>query len=49
MTKKELANELLTNMELTKEQYLSLCGLVDDLELDVVEKEPSWEEITSKL
>lgn len=34
MTKKQLSREFLENMDLTKEQYLELCALCDDLELD---------------
>lgn len=36
MTKAELANELLHNMDLTKEQYYSLCKLVDELGLEKI-------------
>ena len=37
MTRKELGEELLNNMELTKEQYIQLCELIDELELEEVE------------
>ena len=50
--KKELGLEILKNMDLTKEQYLSMCGLIDDLDLEkgaveIVEeeKEDTWEDI----
>ena len=32
--KKKLGKEMLENMHLTKEQYQTMCGIVDDLELD---------------
>ena len=34
MTKKQLGKEFLENMDLTREQYLELCALCDDLGLD---------------
>ena len=37
MTRKELGEELLNNMELTKEQYIQLCELIDELELEEIE------------
>ena len=48
--KKGLAREVLTNMDLTKEQYLNLCGLCDDLGLEpkpeeIEEKEDTWDDI----
>lgn len=39
MTKAELANELLHNMDLTKEQYYELCKLCDDMELERIAAE----------
>ena len=36
-TKKELGEELLNNMDLTKEQYIALCKLCDELGLEKVE------------
>ena len=50
-TKRELGLEILQNMDLTKEQYLELCELCDDLGLEKKgdepeeEKELSWEEL----
>ncbi len=44
----ELAREVRTNMDLTKEQYLEMCRLVDELDLNRPEaepEEPSWDEI----
>lgn len=48
--KRELAAEVLTNMDLTKEQYLNLCALCDELGLEpkpeeIEEKEESWDDI----
>ena len=37
MNKKELGEELLTNMDLTKEQYIAACELIEELELEKVE------------
>ena len=34
--KKELGKEILDNMDLTKEQYLELCNLIDELELEKI-------------
>ena len=52
MNKKELGKEILENMDLTKEQYMELCRLCDELELEkgraVVaseQVEQSWDEI----
>lgn len=44
----ELAREMRTNMDLTKEQYLEMCKLCDELGLNRPEaepEEPSWDEI----
>jgi len=43
--KRELANEFFENMDLTKEQYLELCKLVDELELEKYKPVPNWDEI----
>ena len=54
MTKEErtaLSKEMLTNMDLTKEQYLEMCRLCDDLDLGPVPKDPedlSWDEIVEQ-
>lgn len=51
MDKKEFGREILENMDLTKEQYLNLCGLCDDLGLEpkseeeIEEKEEDWDDI----
>ena len=50
-TKRELGREILENMDLTKEQYMELCALCDDLDLEKKGEEPeeeremSWEEL----
>lgn len=44
----ELAHEMRTNMDLTKEQYLEMCRLCDELDLnrpEVEPEEPSWDDI----
>ena len=49
----ELSKELLSNMDLTKEQYIELCRMCDDLDLEPVGDEPkeidpeslSWDEV----
>ena len=48
--KMSLAREMLTNMDLTKEQYIQMCELCDELDLypktdEPEEKELSWEEV----
>lgn len=49
--KADLAKEMLENMDLTKEQYIELCRLCDELELEKKEDEVpgpedmSWDEI----
>lgn len=48
-TKQKLAKEFFDNMDLTKEQYLSLCGLVDDLELEKLVKEETIDDILNSL
>ena len=51
MDKRELGREILENMDLTKEQYMELCALCDDLDLEKKGEEPeeeremSWEEL----
>lgn len=49
-----LAKELRTNMDLTKEQYLEICAIVDELELEpyvdeLEDKEPSWDELFDQI
>ena len=49
-----LVKELRTNMELTKEQYLEICAIVDELGLEPYveepeDKEPSWEELFDQI
>lgn len=52
--KQALSIEMLTNMDLTKEQYIEMCGLCDDLDLQPKGDEPadpedmSWEEIVGE-
>ena len=44
----ELAREMRTNMTLTKEQYLEMCKLCDELGLNRPEaepEEPSWDDV----
>ena len=46
--KKELGLEILRNMDLTKEQYIELCKMCDELDLnrlDAEPEEPSWKDI----
>ena len=46
--KQEIAEEVLKNMDITKEQYIELCRLCDDFGLERIEStppEPSWDEI----
>lgn len=49
--KMELSREILGNMNVTKEQYVEMCRLCDDLELERLEDipdepdEPSWDDI----
>lgn len=48
--KQETAEEVLKNMDITKEQYIELCKLCDDFGLERTEStsqipEPSWDEI----
>lgn len=54
--KNELGREMLDNMHLTKEQYQTMCGIVDDLELEKgpIEypeepKEEDWSDIENML
>lgn len=46
--KKELGLEILRNMDLTKEQYIELCKMCDELDLnrfDAEPEEPSWDDV----
>ena len=49
--KREVAEEVLKNMSITKEQYIELCKLCDDFDLEKTElhqqqqEEPSWDDI----
>ncbi len=49
--KMELSREILANMNVTKEQYIEMCRLCDELELERPEDipdepdEPSWDDI----
>ena len=48
--KQETAEEVLKNMSITREQYIELCKLCDDFDLEKIEStpqisEPSWDEI----
>ena len=46
--KKELGYEILHNMDLTKEQYIELCKMCDELDLnrpDAEPEEPSWDDV----
>ena len=46
--KKELALELRQNMDLTKEQYIELCKMCDELDLNRPDAEPeelSWDDV----
>ena len=47
--KKNLVRELYTNTDMTKEQYLELCKLCEELDLTTEIKnepdEPSWDDI----
>lgn len=50
--KQDLIRELYENTSLTKEQYIELCKLCDELDLDTDVQsdsdEPSWDEILGK-
>ena len=39
MTKEELERELRENTDLTKEQYIELCEMIEELELEKKEEE----------
>ena len=44
----ELAREMRTNMHVTKEQYIEMCKMCDELDLNRPEtepEEPSWDDI----
>lgn len=44
----ELAREIRANMHVTKEQYIEMCKMCDELDLNRPEaepEEPSWEDI----
>ena len=46
--KKELGYEILHNMDLTKEQYIELCKMCDEFDLNRPEaepEEPSWDDV----
>ena len=46
--KKDLGYEVLHNMDLTKEQYIELCKMCDELDLnrsDAEPEEPSWDDV----
>ena len=46
--KKELGLEILRNMDLTKEQYIELCKMCDEFDLnrhDAEPEEPSWDDV----
>ena len=46
--KMELGREMLENMDLTKEQYIELCKMCDELGLtrpDAEPEEPSWDDV----
>lgn len=46
--KKELGLEIFRNMDLTKEQYIELCKMCDELDLnrpDAEPEEPSWDDV----
>ena len=46
--KTELGREILENMDLTKEQYIELCKMCDELDLnrpDAEPEEPSWDDV----
>lgn len=55
MDKRELGREILENMDLTKEQYLNLCALCNELDLEKKGEEPeeekdvSWEGLDRSL
>lgn len=46
--RKRIGTEVLNNMSLTKEQYKEFCKLADVLDLELVEKEPEWDELDSQ-
>lgn len=50
--KKNLVRELYENTDLTKEQYIELCKLCEELDLTTDIKddpgEPSWDDILNK-
>lgn len=52
--KTELARELYENMTITKEQYIELCKLCDELDLSPgaapsEPEEPSWDDIIDSI
>jgi len=55
MTREErmaLSREILENMDMTKEQYLEMCKLCDELDLSVPPPDPedmSWEDIIDRV
>ena len=49
--KRELATEILGNMKVTREQYVEMCRLCDELDLDRPANEPeelSWDEVIKR-
>ena len=53
MSRRELGKEILQNMEVSKEQYVNFCSLVDELGLEKgplkceLPKEDEWSKIDS--
>ncbi len=46
--KRDLGSEILKNMNVTKEQYIEMCKLCDELDLNRPEaepEEPSWGDV----
>lgn len=46
--KRDLGSEVLKNMNVTKEQYIEMCKLCDELDLNRPEaepEEPSWNDV----
>ena len=52
--KRELSREMLENMDLTKEQYISMCKLCDELDLvkkideSVDQEDMNWTDILNE-
>ena len=47
--KQHIANELIQHTHITREQYKVLQGIVDDLGLELPEKEESWDDVLGQL